>query len=295
MHAKPRTIHPLAYLFLLVGAIAALIVATVTSSAATTAGKGPVSPWSVASTVAYAAPAAAPLPVGLYSDGIYRACVQTASPYTVRSHAGARTAACPSGSRLLALDVEGQQGPAGAKGATGAAGPAGATGPAGPAGPKGDAGAAAPATVYGTALIQVARGAGSASTWATISTPVGGPDGATASNTFRMTCSTANAPCRVSVKARATAGGVSVYPRLLISKSFIDSGVPAGLCEYGDGTTNSGGTLALTSSAVTVPLGIGGSLDCGTDQVRPDTGVVDSIKVGAGYYDIAATAVFTTS
>jgi hypothetical protein len=141
----------------------------------------------------------------------------------------------------------------------------------------------------------VARGTGSAQVWAQASTPVSATEGGTASNTFRMTCSAGNAPCTITAQARATAAGVKVYPRLLINRSDLDTGKPAGLCEYADGTSNDGGTAALTGTAVTLDLGIGGSLDCGAGQSFPAGGVVDQIKVPAGYYDVAATFAFTVS
>jgi hypothetical protein len=129
--------------------------------------------------------------------------------------------------------------------------------------------------------------------WAKVATPISA-EGGTASNTFRMTCSTANAPCTITAQAWATVAGGTVYPRLLINRSSIDTGAPLGMCEYADGTNNDGGSQALTTTSAALPLGIGGSLDCGAGQTRPASGVVDSIDVPAGYYDIAATFAFTS-
>lgn len=233
--------------------------------------------------LAQLAAAAAALPPGEYPDGTIIVCVQTSAPRALRAHLGAKTKACPKGSQKMDWSTAGPKGKTGARGLQGPSGEQGIPGP---------AGADAPTPVYGTALVQVSRGGAAASTWATVSTSVGSPDGDTASNTFRMTCSEAKAPCVISTQARATEDGVRVHPRLLISKQGTDA-KPLGTCEYADGTDNDGATLELTGTAITVPLGIGGSLDCGSDQVRPSSGVVESITVPAGYYDIAATFTFS--
>ena len=75
-------------------------------------------------------------------------------------------------------------------------------------------------------------------------------------------------------------------------------------CEYADGANNNLGvaqvprvpTLAAALAATTppagaIPMGIGGSLDCGTAQTDAD-GVVTEIWVPAGGYDVWATLVF---
>lgn len=221
--------------------------------------------------------AAAPAP-STSGPGVYRGtmnwCVKSTD---VRPDTKASDAACPTGFVKVVQSMTGAKGD---------------TGPAGVKGDKGETGAAAPAPVYGTGRVYVKRGSGTPSVWASVSTSVGSPDGDNASNTFRMTCSAANAPCVISLKAASTVAGVTLYPRLHITKSNIDTGAPMGLCEYGDGVDNDGASATLTTSYETVNLGIGGSLDCGSTQVRPASGVVDSIEVPAGYYDIAATMVF---
>lgn len=263
-----------------------VIVAVLGVLAISLAGLSGAAQASTVDELAQLAKAAAALPPGEYPDGTIIVCVQTSAPRALRAHLGAKTKACPKGSQKMDWASAGKTGPKGATGARGQQGPSGEQGIPGPAG------ASAAAPVYGTALVQVSRGGAAASTWATVSTSVGSPDGDTASNTFRMTCSEAKAPCVVSTQARATEDGVRVHPRLLISKQGTDA-KPLGTCEYADGTDNDGGTLALTDVAATVPLGIGGSLDCGSDQVRPGSGVVESITVPAGYYDIAATFTFS--
>jgi len=175
-------------------------------------------------------------------------------------------------------------GPAGTAGATGATGPQGPKGDTGAKGDPGTPGADAPTPEYGVAKVFVKRGAGTATAWDTTSTPLGGPEGATAHGVFRFTCSVANAPCTVSVKAYATTTGVTLYPRILINKSDINTGAPLGQCEYGDGTDNDGHTAALTGTATVINLGIGGSLDCGASQTYSAS--VDHIDVPAGYYDV---------
>lgn len=222
------------------------------------------------------AAAPASTPIGAQPDGRIAGCVKnttgsTPAPLYVRRTTGT----CGAGFKTVYWDQKakgGKTGPAGAKGATGASGTD---------------------LPYGIATVDISRGGAAATTWATISTTVGSPAGDTASSTFRMTCQAAKAPCVISVKAKATAAGVKAYPRVLIQKSDIDTGAPKGLCEYGDGADNDGGSQTLTTSAVTLPLGIGGSLDCGSTQVRPGSGVVESIEVPDGYYDIAATLQFT--
>jgi hypothetical protein len=233
----------------------------------------------VAATQHSATPPPVSTPIGVQPDGRVAGCVKSSAGtgpavLSVRRTTGT----CGKGFKTVYWNQ---------KGATGAKGVQGVQGP------KGDTGAAAPAAVYGVAKVDIKRGAGNYGTWATASTSVGSPVGDNASNTFRMTCSSSNAPCFIKARAYATGDNVKVYPRLLIQKSSIDTGAPVGQCEYADGANNDGATQNLTGDAADLTLGIGGSLDCGSDQVRPADGVVDEIKVPAGYYDIAATFVFT--
>lgn len=219
-------------------------------------------------------------PVGVQPDGRIAGCVKSTAGNGPAVLSVRRTnGTCGTGFKTVYWQ---QKGATGAKGAQGA---------------KGDTGAAAPAAVYGVGVVNIKRGAGSENTWARATTAIG-PVGGTASNTFRMTCSTANAPCVIKAQAYATTAGVTVYPRLLIQKSSIDTGAPVGLCEYADGSDNDGASQAAEDSEPTVGahylhFGIGGSLDCGSAQVRPASGVVDEIQVPAGYYDVAATFAFT--
>lgn len=186
---------------------------------------------------------------------------------------------CPSGTTSI---VVGAQGPAGPQGV---AGSPGATGSQGPAGQD------AQALPYGIARVQVDRGSGAA-TWATYSTTIGSPVGDTAGGAFRMTCNSSS-DCKITVQAEATVSGVVVYPRVLIMKQP-NAGGPEQYCEYADGADNSGATTSLTSSFTTLPMGIGGSLDCGSSQSFPSGGVVSEIDVPAGFhYDITTTLVFT--
>lgn len=186
------------------------------------------------------------------------------------------------------------------RGATGPAGPAGPAGPKGdqgaqgPKGDKGDPGQQGPAWApsYGIAQVLVQRGTGSPTPWATYSTTIGSPVGDSAGGTFRFTCSTANAPCEVSVQAYATESGVTMYPRLLLYREDYNSGGPESFCEYGDGTDNNGGVATLGTSASGVTLGIGGSLDCGSSQAYPPNGVASEIEVPAGYYDVFSSFTF---
>jgi Collagen triple helix repeat (20 copies) len=199
-----------------------------------------------------------------------------------------------------ATGAKGDAGAAGAQGATGAvgadgdAGTAGANGAVGPQGAAGVPGANAPAAQYGVATVNVKRGTGNASAWATYSTLLGSPVGDTTGGSFRFTCSVA--PCTVAVTAAALGtGSVKVYPRVLIMRQDLAGG-PSSYCEYGDGST---GAVAATitkqpSSAIptysAMKVNIGGSADCG----GPDTasGDVDQITVPSGYYDVQSSFVF---
>ena len=194
----------------------------------------------------------------------------------------------------------GARGPRGLKGDTGATGPQGLQGLQGPKGdtgaqgPKGDPGKNAPAPTYGIAQVFVSRGGKPAVPWATYSTSLGSPVGDTASGTFRFTCSTVNAPCVVSAQAYTTdSGTVTLYPRILIYKSDINTGQVSGQCEYADGTDNNGGQATLTQTAAPITLGIGGTLDCGSSQAYPPNGVASEIDVPAGYYDVFSTFTFS--
>jgi hypothetical protein len=151
---------------------------------------------------------------------------------------------------------------------------------------------------YGVASVWVSRGGTPATAWATYSTLLGSPVGDTTGGVFRFTCSTANAPCTVAVKAAVlsdSADAASVYPRVLIYKQDYNAGGPEVYCEYGDGSTGSL-PLALTAQASTstpaytaVPLNIGGSDDCG---LAGPAGDLNQITVPAGYYDVKSTFTF---
>jgi uncharacterized low-complexity protein len=172
------------------------------------------------------------------SSSGYTFCVKSKSNDDV-SYPG--TANCPKGYTKLVIGQSGEDGedgatgpagPAGPIGATGPAGPIGATGPAGPIGatgpagetgpagptglngtngidgaigaqgPQGPQGANSPATQYAVGYVLVKRGLGSPTVWGFYSTSLGSPFDNTASGTFRFTCSTAQAPCVVSLAAQ---------------------------------------------------------------------------------------------
>lgn len=192
------------------------------------------------------------------------------------------------------MGAPGDKGDKGPKGYTGDQGPPGlpgAQGPAGPAGAAGTPGVDAPAREYGVASVWVSRSGKDATAWATYSTLLGGPAGDNTGGTFRFTCTTAQAPCTIALKAGATgAGSVNVYPRILVYRQDYDAGGPEVYCEYGDGpalVVAKGSPLAQ----VALPFDIGGSADCfGTpDNVA---GLKAQLTVGAGYYDVNTTIVF---
>jgi Collagen triple helix repeat (20 copies) len=200
-----------------------------------------------------------------------------------------------------ATGAQGATGAPGAQGTTGAAGAEGDTGTPGAdgaVGPKCDPGANAPAAQYGVATVNVKRGAGSASAWATYSTLLGSPVGDTTSGSFRFTCSDVNAPCTVAVKAAVlgTPGTVNVYPRVLIMRQDFNNGGPSSYCEYGDGSTGAAPvpiTKQASSASPTysaMKVNIGGSADCGIPGAP--SGDVDQITVPSGYYDVHSSFVF---
>lgn len=207
----------------------------------------------------------------------------------------------------------GPAGPQGATGPAGAAGPAGPEGPQGPQGedgaegpqgPQGAAGVDAPAAEYGVAAVNVQRGAGAAAPWAVYSTRLGSPVGDNTGGVFRFTCSTTQAPCRVSVSAAvlsATPQVVGVHPRVMIQRQDYVNPGPQTYCEYGDGSI-AGPTPLATSAPVasqppsslpsmtTFTINIGGTADC--HGPVPTAGDVSEITVPAGYYDVISTFTF---
>ena len=217
----------------------------------------------------------------------------------------------PGAISLASLSRAAKAGLAGHPGANGQAGPAGpqgpkgdtgATGPAGPAGPKGSDGKdgkSAPAPEYGVADVLVSRGGHPATTWARYSTTLGSPVGDTTSGTFRFTCSTANAPCTVSVAAAvlsANSESVGVYPRVLIMRQDYNAGGPEVYCEYGDGSTGAAPVSVASQSPSSTPtmtpmqINIGGTADC--NGPVSTAGDVSVITVPDGYYDVSSTFVF---
>ena len=153
---------------------------------------------------------------------------------------------------------------------------------------------------YGVATVNVSRGGSAATAWATYSTVLGSPVGDTTGGVFRFTCSTANAPCTVAVKAAVlsdASGTTAIYPRVLIYRQDYNAGGPEVYCEYGDGSTGSL-PLAITQQALSstpaytaVPLNIGGTADC-VPTVSAPGGDVDVITVPSGYYDVHSTFTF---
>ena len=173
----------------------------------------------------------------------------------------------------------------------------GLQGPSGPSGPKGDKGN--PWTpAYGLGYVLVDRGSGPA-VWAEYSTTLGSPSafGDSAGGTFRFTCRTAQAPCKVSLQAQVSgAASGTVYPRILLYQEDYNSGGPEMECEYGDGADNNGSSAPIGNTPTAITVGIGGSLDCpGTTQVYPTNGVATSIDVPAGYYDVQSTFFFKSN
>lgn len=203
----------------------------------------------------------------------------------------------------VTFGVQGPNGGIGPTGPAGPEGPAGPSGPSGPSGPAGPAGADAPAPQYGVAAIAVERGAGPPAIWAAYSTRLGSPVGDTTGGAFRFTCSTANAPCKVYVRAGVLSdvpGTAGVYPRVLIHRQDFANPGPSTYCEYGDGsfaaaTPNGVAPVPTeppspTPALTAVTIHIGGSADCGGPDAT--AGAVNRITVPAGYYDVSSTFTF---
>jgi hypothetical protein len=100
----------------------------------------------------------------------------------------------------------------------------------------------------------------------------------------------------VTLEGAATEAGVTVYPRILIYKSDINTGQVSGQCEYGDGADNSDSYEAVGNGTLSpLTVGIGGTLDCGSSQTYPTNGTASEIDVPAGYYDVFTTFYFKTA
>lgn len=194
----------------------------------------------------------------------------------------------------------GAPGSPGAKGDKGDKGDQGIQGNQGPIGATGATGAPAPTLDYGVANILVSRGGAAATVWAQYSTSLGSPVGNDATGgTFRFTCSTAKAPCTISVQA-AVLGGANhtIYPRLSVTKDGDGNGSDSALtqCEYADGSTGAAAlTITHQASSATptytaVPVNIGGTDDCGLNGAAGD---VNQITVPNGYYDVTSTLTFS--
>jgi hypothetical protein len=171
------------------------------------------------------------------------------------------------------------------------AGPKGDTGATGPQGPAGKA----PTTTFAQSALKV-----DSSVWGTLDgAELGAPDGDTASATVRFSCKNATDGCNVSLAASSQVDGWKVYPRLVLEKEDNTTGAKL-TCEYADGSDNSGATTALTTTAATVPLGIGSTADCGGSQTGTQPASVNFINVpgatGQGiHYDAFETLVFSKS
>ena len=216
---------------------------------------------------------------------------------------------------LAAAICTGKPGAPGTPGAPGADGNRGSKGDSGHDGSKGDGGGKGDnghdgsnghdsLVAYGAAQVLVQRGAGSPFPWATYSTRLGSPVGDTTGGVFRFTCSDAQAPCNVTVRAAVLTnsnGHTPVSPRVLIHRQDLGGG-PSVYCEYGDGSTGVDPGEGLPASILNqessstptysaMQLNIGLSADCGILPAGPANNV-DAIIVPAGRYDVQSTFVF---
>ncbi|HEX4254401.1 MAG TPA: hypothetical protein VH089_04890 [Streptosporangiaceae bacterium] len=154
-------------------------------------------------------------------------------------------------------------------------------------------GAAPAPTTFGVGQVKV-----DSTTWAQYdAAELGAPGGDDTSGTVRFTCKNATDGCNVSLSAYSTGTGWTVYPRLVLEKEDNSTGAKL-TCEYADGSTNEGGTTALTGTAKVVPLGVGSTFDCGSaTQTGTAPDGVTSINVpgatGQGiHYDVFTTLTF---
>jgi len=240
------------------------------------------------------------------APGYVRACNQrtgstdSVGDLNIRLHT-----ACAKGQNAFKLALyPAARGPAGP---TGPAGPKGPAGPQGPRGPQGPAGSGGSGAEYAVANVLVSRGGAAPVVWATFSATLGSPLGTTAGGQVRFSCSAAQAPCKVSIAAAVLShrsGSAHVFPRLLIQKED-GPGTPATFCEYANGADNSGAVdriarvpMGTHAASIHTPLamGIGGTLDCASDQ--PFSPTVKTIWVpnastgGTAFYDVWATLTF---
>ena len=237
-------------------------------------------------------------------NGVITTCVEPLTKGNRTTSGDLNFLVCAKGARKVSWNIRGPRGPAGpagpagARGAQGPAGPQGAQGPAGPAG--GPPGSAAVPSEYGVVAVDVTRG-GSTATWAVYSTELGSPVGDTTGGTFRFTCSGAQAPCFVAVKAAGlsdSAGTVSFYPRLLLERTGTPPGdlEPTLYCEYADGADGATAkTLTKQPKSATpnyeaLNVNIGGTADCLPGS--PAGGDVARIEVPAGFYNVNASFSF---
>jgi hypothetical protein len=247
--------------------------------------------------------------VAAQARGYVPVCTQRKGPNESKGDLNIRLKKfCASGQKPLKLalyPVKSTQGVAGPQGAKGPAGPQGPQGP-----PSGQVSPAIPTPDYAVVTVYVDRGNGP-SRFATYSAQLGSPAGTTTGGDFRFSCTPAQQPCRVSYGAAVISprsGNTRVYPRLLIHKQADLVAAPITFCEYADGSNNNAGlaeiskvpSLADAVREMQTPLsmGIGGSLDCGSTQVRPPSGTVEELLVPAAsavdtaFYDVSATFAF---
>ena len=253
-------------------------------------------------------------------NGVITTCVEPATKGNRATSGDLNFLVCLKGARKISWNIRGPRGLAGPKGATGAAGPAGAQGAQGPAGAAGPAGSAGPggaagpagpqgppgSAEYGVASITVKNNGDVVAIPNTAySIALGSPVADTTGGVFRFTCTAAEEPCTIAVKAAALSdtdigGTVRFLPRVLVMKGGLPPGsaAPDIYCEYADGAGGPAGLVNLTKQPLApvpdgtvIPIDIGGTADCelGTP---PTTGPVDSIKVQQGFYNVHASFAF---
>lgn len=205
-----------------------------------------------------------------------------------------RNALCK-GAFAAASTSAGKHGQNGVDGKTGADG---ARGLQGERGEDGQPGRDAPAREYGIAQVFVSRSAKTATPWATYSTLLGAPApvGDTTSGTFRFTCSDAQAPCTIALKAGVispNAGAHTVYPRVLVYREDYNAGGPSTECEYVDGSTGAAPASVANAPVLSLQaltLNIGGTADCNGPVTT--AGDVPVVTVPSGFYDVTTTVAF---
>ena len=187
-------------------------------------------------------------------NGVITTCVEPATKGNRTTSGDLNLLVCLKGARRISWNIRGPRGPSRSSGAGRGAG---AQAPQGRRAPRGQQGRPEVLQVplrcqLDTVLTRSTRrpAVPLLRPGGVYSTALGSPVADTTGGTFRFTCSAAQAPCFVAVKAAAlqdSGGTVSLNPRLLLDRTGTPPGAPEPTlyCEYADGA---GGGTGLKKS-----------------------------------------------